>query len=154
MLLLCISETAYQLQLFKLLCNTFYMDFCIKAIIVRLSVCLSVCLSACLPVCNHFWITQAELHLKRIFVNASFIFFIIFLDIYENPKRKNFFKPSCPNHPKIINWNKKWHELLFLHFFVVPQEGIFHPLFWTGTKRVKTVFLLNSKLMPSLLPKR
>ena len=25
-----------------------------------------------------------------------------FLDIYENPGRKNFINPSCPKHPKII----------------------------------------------------
>ena len=26
-------------------------------------------------------------------------------------------------HPKITNWNKKWHKFLFSHFFVVPQYG-------------------------------
>ena len=31
------------------------------------------------------------------------MFVTIFLDIYENPKRKNFINPFCPKHPKIIN---------------------------------------------------
>ena len=52
---------------------------------------------------NHFlFITQAELCLKGAFVKASFMFVTIFLDIYENPSRKNFINPSCPKHPKII----------------------------------------------------
>ena len=51
---------------------------------------------------NHFWKTQAELYLKGTFVNTSFIFVTVFLDIYKNPGRKNFIKPSCPKHPKII----------------------------------------------------
>ena len=38
---------------------------------------------------NHFLIiTQAELRLKSTFVKTSFIFVTIFLDIYENPRRK------------------------------------------------------------------
>ena len=40
-------------------------------------------------------------------VKASFMFVIICLDIYENPRRKNFMNPSCPKHPKIINRSKK-----------------------------------------------
>ena len=35
---------------------------------------------------------------------------IFWIYIYESPKRKNFINPSCPKHPKIINWNKKWHN--------------------------------------------
>ena len=31
------------------------------------------------------------------------MFVTIFLDIYENPMRKNFINPSSPKHPKIIN---------------------------------------------------
>ena len=46
-----------------------------------------------------------------------------FLDIYENPRRKSFINLSCPKHPEIIHWNKKWHKFLFSHFFVVPQKG-------------------------------
>ena len=33
--------------------------------------------------------TQAELCLKGTFVKASFMFATSFLDIYENPRRKN-----------------------------------------------------------------
>ena len=56
---------------------------------------------------NHFWITQAELRLKSTLVKASFMFVTILLGIYENPRRKSFINPSCPEHPKMINWNKK-----------------------------------------------
>ena len=57
---------------------------------------------------NHFLIiTQAELCLKGIFVKSIFMFVTIFLDIYENPRRKNFINPCCPKHRKIINCNKK-----------------------------------------------
>ena len=51
---------------------------------------------------NHFWIIQAELCLKGPFVKASFLFVTIFLDIYENPRRKNFINPSCLKHPEVI----------------------------------------------------
>ena len=53
------------------------------------------------------------------------MFVTIFWDIYENARKKNFINPSCPNHPKIIHWNKEWHKLLFLHFFVVPQKRFY-----------------------------
>ena len=51
--------------------------------------------------------------LKGTFLKANFMFVIIFLGIYENPKRKNFINPSCSKHCKIINWNKKWHNFYF-----------------------------------------
>ena len=51
---------------------------------------------------NHFWITQAELCLKGAFVKANFMLATIFLDIYQNPMRKTFIKPSCPKQTKII----------------------------------------------------
>ena len=82
---------------------------------------------------NHFWITQAELCLKGTIVNVSFMFAITFLDIYENPMGKNFINLSCPKHPKVINWNKKWHKLFFSHFFMVPQKGF--------------IFLINQKVV-------
>ena len=56
---------------------------------------------------NHFWITQSELCLNGTIVTASFVFVTIFLDTYENPRRKNFIKPSCPKPPQIINLKKK-----------------------------------------------
>ena len=51
---------------------------------------------------NHVRITQPELCLKDTFVKVSFMFFTIFLDIYENPRRKNLINPPCPMYPKII----------------------------------------------------
>ena len=50
------------------------------------------------------------------------MFVTIFLDNYENPRRKNFINLSCTKHPKRINWNKKRLKYLFSHFFVVPQK--------------------------------
>ena len=61
---------------------------------------------------SHFLIiTQAELCLKGTFVKARSKF-TIFLDIYENPRRKKFIK-SCPKHLKVINWNEKCHNFYF-----------------------------------------
>ena len=124
---------------------------------------------------NHFWLKQAKLCLKGTFAKASFMFVTIFLDIYENPRRKTFINPFCPKHPKIINWNKKWHK--FSHFLVLPQKGfllafikpfLIHQngvkvydippppalsiLFGIEPTRVKTVFLSNSQLMPFPFP--
>ena len=36
-----------------------------------------------------------------------------FLDIYENPSRKNFINLSYPKHLKMINWNKKCNNFYF-----------------------------------------
>ena len=36
------------------------------------------------------------------------MFVTSFSDIYQNLMRKNFIKPSFPEHPKVINWNKKF----------------------------------------------
>ena len=47
---------------------------------------------------------------KRYICKRKFHVCYHFLDIYESPRRKNFINPSCPKHPKIINWNKKWHN--------------------------------------------
>ena len=51
---------------------------------------------------------------KRYICKSRYICFmfvtILSIYIYESPKRKNFINPSCPKHPKIINWNKKWHN--------------------------------------------
>ena len=72
---------------------------------------------------NHFWITQPELCLTGTFLKVSFMFVTIFLDIYENPRIRNFIDPFWPKHPKTINWKKKWHKFLFSHVFVVSQNG-------------------------------
>ena len=39
------------------------------------------------------------------------MFVTIFLDIYENPIRKNFINPSSPKHPKII---KIKNDIIFI----------------------------------------
>ena len=59
---------------------------------------------------NHFWIAQPDLCLKVTFVKASFMFVTIFLDIYENPRTKNFINFSCSKH-------KKWHKFLKISSF-------------------------------------
>ena len=51
------------------------------------------------PCCTmHFY---CKVNLKGQFKcwKVSFMFDVIFLDIYENPRRKNFINPSCPKHP-------------------------------------------------------
>ena len=51
------------------------------------------------PYCTmHFY---CKVNLKGQFEcwKASFMFDIIFLDIYENPRKKNFINPSRPKHP-------------------------------------------------------
>ena len=53
------------------------------------------------------------------------MFVTIFVDVFENLRRKKIINPSYPKGPKIIDWNKKWHKFLFLHFFVVPQKGLY-----------------------------
>ena len=70
---------------------------------------------------NYFLvITKAELCLKGTFVKVSFISVTIFLDIYEDPRRKNFINPSCPKH-KIIEIK---NDIIFIFtLFVVPQKG-------------------------------
>ena len=50
---------------------------------------------------------------KRYICKSKFHVCYHFLDIYENPGRKNFINPSCPKHCKIIHWNKKWHNFYF-----------------------------------------
>ena len=45
---------------------------------------------------------QAELCLKRTYVKASFMFVTVFLDIYENHRRKNLYSPSCPKYSEVI----------------------------------------------------
>ena len=74
---------------------------------------------------------KAELCLEGTFVKISFTLVTILLDIYENPRRKNFINTSSPKYSKIINYNRKWHKLLFLHFFVVPQKRVI----FGGTKK-------------------
>ena len=86
---------------------------------------------------NHFLIiTQAELRLKGTFVKTSFMFVTIFLDIYENPRRKKFINPSCSKHPKIIEIK---NDIIFIfallcganrsspesfHFFESPKRSV------------------------------
>ena len=106
---------------------------------------------------KHFLITRAQLCLQGTFVKASLMFVTIFLDIYKNPRRKTI-NPPCPKHCKLINQNKKWHKVLFLHFFVVPQGFIllrhtkkvkiknvccFSPLFRIVLTRFKTEFFVK-----------
>ena len=75
---------------------------------------------------------KAELCLEGTFVKISFTLVTILLDIYENPRRKNFINTSSSKYSKIIiNYNRKWHKLLFLHFFVVPQKRVI----FGGTKK-------------------
>ena len=62
---------------------------------------------------NHFWITQAELCLTGTFLKVSFMYVTIFLDIYENPRIRNFIDPFCPKHPKTINWKKNGINFYF-----------------------------------------
>ena len=115
---------------------------------------------------NHFWITQAELCLKGAFVKANFMLATIFLDIYQNPMRKTFIKPSCPKQTKIIEiWNKQWHKFLVSHSLLCLKKVLWQPenfikpvcgtkkkcenkktvspsaLIGIGTTRVKTVFI-------------
>ena len=49
------------------------------------------------------------------------MFATIVLDIYENPRGKNFINTFCPKHPKMINWNRISHKFLLSHFF--SQKG-------------------------------
>ena len=76
---------------------------------------------------DYFWLTEAELCQKGTFAKASFMF----VTIYENPRRKNFIKPSYLKHPKIISQNKKRQIFIFtifcgaskrFHFFEAQQE--------------------------------
>ena len=71
---------------------------------------------------DYFWIAQAEVCLKGLFVKVSSMFATIFLDIYENSTIKNLINSSCPQQLKMIEI-KKWHKFLFSHFSVVPQKG-------------------------------
>ena len=69
------------------------------------------------------------------------MFVAVFLNINKSPRRNTFFNPSCPKHHKIINWNKKWHELIFKLFCDTSKrflEGrkVFTKAFWrTKEKR-------------------
>ena len=79
-----------------------------------------------------------------------------FLDTYENPGRKTFINPSCPKHPKIINWNKKWQIFIFIlpcgaserfHLFEAPKRSmkiekfvIFLPYFKLGWQGLRLCF--------------
>ena len=110
---------------------------------------------------NLFWTTR-EHHIFK----SEFHVCYHFLKYFWKSQEKNFINPSCPKHPKIINWNKKWHKFIFSHFFVVqrkrfmkvgrPSSNLYEapkrsvkiknlchrpppPLFGIGTARVKTV---------------
>ena len=94
---------------------------------------------------NHFRITQAQLCLKRTFAKACFMSVAIFLDIYENPRRKKFVNPSYPKHPKLVIW-KKNDKFLFSHFFAVPQKGFVFLRLQRGSVKINNLsfFLLIS----------
>ena len=64
-------------------------------------------------------------------------------------RRTNFINPSCSKHPKITKI--KNDKFLFQHFFLVPQKR-FMKAFYKVTRRVKTVFLSNSRLMSFAFP--
>ena len=98
---------------------------------------------------NHFLIiTQAWIKSKR-YICKSFMFVAIFLDIYENPRRKNFTNSSCPKHREIIEIN---NETIFIFTLLcgsvrIKIHVIFHfsPLFHRTTS-VKTAFCRTSIL--------
>ena len=69
---------------------------------------------------NHISIRQIEL-CQGIFGCASFIFVTIFVDIYKNPRRKDFFNPSYPKRPKIIK---------------IKNEFFFFYIFWDVSKKL------------------
>ena len=96
---------------------------------------------------SHFLvIAQAELCLKGTEVS----FLLPFLDIYQNPRRKNFTNPSCSEYCKRINWNKKW-QFLFSHVFVVPHRGSTFLRHWKELwekKKFISFFPLENKNLP------
>ena len=104
---------------------------------------------------DQFWITQAELCIESTFVKINFMFVKIFLDIYENSRRKNcIINPFYSKNPKIINWSKKWH--FHFHTFLCTKTKCENkkiiPLLRIGMTTVKTMFLSNSRYMPFQFP--
>ena len=87
------------------------------------------------------------------------------------PVEETLFNPSCPKHPKIIEiksyinfyfYTSSWcfrkiykSQIAFIKPFEAPERSVkmknlyhFSPVFRIGTTRVKTMFLLNSRLVP------
>ena len=71
---------------------------------------------------------------------------------YENPRRKNFISPSCTKHPKITNWNKKWHK--FFIFTLLCDASIwkqkvyiiFPAYSWLGQQVLRLCFCQTPNL--------
>ena len=66
----------------------------------------------------------------------------LFLDIYENPKRKKTLKPSCPEHPKMIEIkNDKicFHTFLWCFKKVLWQLEDLHKTFLRHQKRSEKI---------------
>ena len=60
---------------------------------------------------------------------------------------KNFINPSCPKHPKIFNWSKKWHRFSeSFHLFETPKRCVkikklcYFPPSSIAMRSIKTVF--------------
>ena len=117
---------------------------------------------------NHFWITQAELCLKGTFVKAEIHVCYHFLGSYENPRRKNFIKPSYPKHAKTTEI-KNGINFYFHASLWCLKKVLWRPFWGTkkncenkkimssppdlglGQKRLR-LFLLNFQFMPFLFP--
>ena len=92
---------------------------------------------------------------KRYIFKSNFYDCYHILDIYENRRRKNLINPPCSKLPKIINRNKKWHNVCFCtslwclgtasSFWGTKKKGnkriyVIFPPHSSGTKRVATAF--------------
>ena len=75
---------------------------------------------------------------KRYICKSKFHVCYQFLDIYENPRTKNFINPSCPKHHKIIEIK---NDIIFIFTLICGASERFHlPTYINGTTRVKTAF--------------
>ena len=78
---------------------------------------------------------------KRHICRSKFQVRYLFLDIYENPRRKNFINLSCAKHSKIIEI--KNDKLLFLYFLLVHQKAfIFLRHQRSVKKKIRLIFPL------------
>ena len=104
-------------------------------------------------------IIQAELCLNDTFLKSCFLFASIFLDIYENPRRKTFVSPSCLKQPKTTEVKNDIHfyfdtSLHRCHLSEAPKRCAkikkfmpFSPSVWIGTSRVLILFFSNFQLL-------
>ena len=63
---------------------------------------------------------------RHICLSKFHVFYHFFIYFWKSQEKK-FINPSCSKHPKMIEWNKKWHKCLFLRFFVVPKKVLWRP---------------------------